>query len=144
MFVNTANYSEPLVLIVEPDDDARFMLKTLLEMWNYRILEARNVEESIRLAMENCPNLILLDTTLQYTDTLASLRRLRRITEYGAVPIIFLSGHAQPTLCELVLALGANDLLVKPVDYDHLRKTLRRQSKKNKKRLGEIFGGINQ
>lgn len=142
VFVRTNNFSKPLVLIVEQDDESRCMLRTLLEMWNYRVLEAKNDEEAVCLVRENCPNLILIDITLQYMNTLASLRRLRRIAQCGETPIIFLSGHAQPALRDLALAFGANDLLVKPVDYDLLRKTLRRQSRKNKKRSGEIFGGV--
>lgn len=144
MSVRTANILNPLVLVVEPDEESRFMLRTLLEIWNYRVLEAKSGEEALALAMETCPDLILMEITLQYLDTLASLRRLRRIAQCGEIPIIFLSGHAQPKLRELALALGADDLFVKPVDYELLRKTINRQSKKNKKGTGEIFGGIYQ
>jgi CheY-like chemotaxis protein len=49
---------EPLVLIVESDEDSREMLKTLLEIWGYRTAESEDGEESIEAAVSKCPNLI--------------------------------------------------------------------------------------
>ncbi len=61
---------KPLVLIVENDDDSREMLKTSLELWDYRTAESEDGEESIEAAISKCPNLILMDTSLSKIDGL--------------------------------------------------------------------------
>lgn len=116
----------PLVLLIKRDADARFMLKTILELWDYRVDEedGGDVEGSIARAVKIRPDAILLDITLEYMNGIKTLRRLRKSRALDRVPIIFFSGHAQPAFRNMVLALGGSDLFVKPVDFDRLRVAL--------------------
>ena len=57
--------AEPLtVLLVEDTEDNRFMMRRLLEMSGYRVIEAMNGEEAVKLAKSECPHLILMDLSL--------------------------------------------------------------------------------
>src|SRR5688572_33362867 len=64
---------EPIetVLLVEDTEDNRFMMRRLLEMAGYRVVEATNGEEAVRLAESEQPDLILMDLSLPVIDGLA-------------------------------------------------------------------------
>jgi CheY-like chemotaxis protein len=122
---------KPLVLIVENDRDSREMLKTLLEIWGYRTAECEDGEESIEIAISDCPNLILMDISLSKTDGVTVMRRMREIDSLQDVPIVFISGHAQPEFRSFALTVGGDDFLVKPVDFNQLETILERFIGKN-------------
>jgi two-component system, OmpR family, phosphate regulon response regulator PhoB len=110
----------PLVLVVEDHDDTRFLLKTMLEMRGYRVAEASNGEEGVLLAGSEHPQLVLMDATLPRMDGLAATRRIRSDSSLEGVPVVFLSGHAQPDFRAAALDAGGTDFLVKPVVLSEL------------------------
>ncbi len=119
-----SNNLSPLVLIVENDTDSREMLRTLLEIWGYRVAESENGDESVNVALCKRPNLILMDVSLSKTDGLATMRRMREIDTLRGVPIVFVSSHAQPEFRSFFLNAGGDDFLVKPVDFNQLERVL--------------------
>ncbi len=110
----------PLVLVVDDHDDTRFLLRTVMEMRGLDVLEACDGEEAISLAERERPDLILMDTSLPRLDGLAATRRMRERASLGSVPIIFLSGHAQPSVRVAAFEAGCNGYLVKPLDLNQL------------------------
>ncbi len=122
---------KPLVLIVENDQDSREMLKTLLEIWGYRTAESEDGEESIEAAISKRPNLILMDVSLSKMDGLTTMRRMREIDALRGVPVVFISGHAQPEFRSFALTAGCDDFLVKPVDFNQLKTVLERFTGEN-------------
>ena len=52
------------VLLVEDTEDNRFMMRRLLEMSGYNVVEATNGEEAVKLAETESPGLILMDLSL--------------------------------------------------------------------------------
>ena len=116
--------SQPTVLIVEDDEDNRLMLKIMLEMWNYRVLEAENGEEAVESARENCPDLILMDLKMQLLSGLEATRQIRRSAKIGGVPIIFVSGCAEAGYRRAALDAGGNEYLVKPIVFERLENVL--------------------
>ncbi len=115
------------VLVVEDHEDTRFMLKTMLEMRGLSVVEATDGEAAIAAAERERPDLILMDSNLPLLDGLAATRRIRQSASPArAVPIIFLSGHAQPAAQAAAFAAGCDDYLVKPFDFDEMDRTLAR------------------
>jgi CheY-like chemotaxis protein len=137
---NYMNNPKPLVLVVENNEDSRQMLKTLLEIWGYRVAESEDGEESIESAVSECPNLILMDVSLSKMDGLTTVRRMREIDTLRGVPIVFISGHAQPEFRTFALTVGGDDFLVKPVDFNQLETVLERYINKNTVNINS--GGI--
>ncbi|MGC2235720.1 MAG: response regulator [Pyrinomonadaceae bacterium] len=129
---------KPLVLIMSREPDTRVLFKTLLEMWGYRVEEVENLEESIFAAEHASPSLVLMDTWLPFVDNMTRIQQMRKCDALKTLPIVLLSGHAQPRFRNLALSLGADDFLVKPVDFDLLEVCL----EKNIKRDGKTDGGI--
>lgn len=119
-----ANDRAPVVLIVDDDDDSRLMLKILLEMWNYRVVEAGDGIEALDLAENSRPDLILLDVKMPNLDGFAVTEKIRRSAKIGSVPIIFLSGCAEANYKKRAFAVGGNEYLVKPLDFQALENSL--------------------
>lgn len=117
----------PIVLIVEDHEDTRILLRTILEMrGGVSVVEAENGEVATTLAESLHPDLILMDGTLPLLDGFAATRRIRELASGCDVPIVFLSGHAQPASEAKAFAAGCTDYLVKPFAMVELARVLER------------------
>ena len=110
----------PLVMVVDDHSDTRDMLRHAIELSGYRVVEASDGEEAVRLAEDTLPNLILMDTSLPRMDGYIATEHIRKLKNAHEVKIIFLSGHAEPQARELALAAGGDEYLVKPVNLVEL------------------------
>jgi two-component system, cell cycle response regulator DivK len=124
----------PTVMVVEDFEDNRFMMRRLLEMSGYRVLEAVNGEEAVELAYRERPHLILMDLSLPQLDGLAATRRIRQYPDMRDVPIVAVSAHDTADFHADALAAGCNDYVTKPIDFDQLEALLTRLLPKNSSR----------
>ena len=118
--------SKPLVLIVEDHPDTRTLLRYLIEAHAYSVAEAEDGEQGVILAERLHPDLILMDTSLPRVDGFEATRRIRDVISKH-VPIIFISGYAQPEYRDAALATGGDDYFVKPVDVNELERAMERR-----------------
>ena len=116
----------PIILIVEDDTDSRLMLKLLLEMWHYRVLEATNGAEAVGFAAKETLALILMDIKMPELDGFETTHRIRQSAKAQDVPIVFVSGYAEEIYRRAAFAAGGSEYLVKPLDFEKLEKILNR------------------
>lgn len=114
------------VVVVEDDDDNRLMMKVMLKMRGYRVVEARDGEEALRVMDGDTPGLILTDLQLPGLNGFAFARRVRQTPALSGVPIVVISGHDPALHRSLAIAAGCNEYLLKPVDFDSLETTIER------------------
>ena len=119
------NY-RPVVLVVEDHDDTRFMLRTILELNGYAMLEAADGLEGIEVAIRQHPDLVLIDGNLPKIDGLSAARRMREQESLRAMPIIALSGYDGPEFQAAARAAGCDASITKPLDIAEFRSTLNR------------------
>jgi len=119
------NGTDPTVLVVEDFEDNRFMMRRLLEMSGYRVLEAVNGQEAVETAQREHPDLILMDLSLPLLDGLSATRRIRAQAELRQVPIIAVSAHDTTDFHAEALAAGCNEYVTKPIDFDELERLLK-------------------
>ncbi|HZB44049.1 MAG TPA: response regulator [Pyrinomonadaceae bacterium] len=112
------------VLVVEDFEDNRFMMRRLLEMSGYRVIEAVNGKQAVEAAVSERPDLILMDLSLPMLDGLAATRRIREAEGLGRVPIVAVSAHDSADFHTEALAAGCNEYVTKPIDFDHLVRIL--------------------
>ena len=113
--------TKPLsVLLVEDYADNRLMMKHLLELSGYRVLEATNGEQAIKLARLEIPDLILMDLSLPQVDGLSATRQIRTYPYLRDVPIVAVSAHDTPDFHAEALASGCNEYVTKPIDFGQL------------------------
>ncbi len=118
------------VLVVEDFEDNRFMMRRLLEMSGYRVVEAVNGQQAVEAAAAERPDLILMDLSLPVLDGLAATRRIREQDGLGRVPIVAVSAHDSADFHAEALAAGCNEYVTKPIDFDQLVQLLDRLTAK--------------
>jgi CheY-like chemotaxis protein len=115
-----------IVMVVEDFEDNRFMMRRLLEMSGYRVLEAINGHEAVEMAKREKPDLILMDLSLPLLDGLSATRRIRQQPELKELPIVAVSAHDTSDFHADALAAGCNDYVTKPIDFEQLESLLAR------------------
>src|SRR5205814_9062288 len=83
--------TKKLFLVVEDFEDSRFMMRRLLEMAGYEVVEATDGEEAILLASNKRPAVILMDLSLPKLDGLEASRRIHQKRGLKRVPIVAVS-----------------------------------------------------
>ncbi|MCA1591278.1 MAG: response regulator [Acidobacteria bacterium] len=140
------NGTGPVVLVVEDFEDNRFMMRRLLEMSGYRVVEAVNGQQAVEMAQGESPDIILMDLSLPKLDGLAATRRIREQGDMKKVPIIAVSAHDTADFHAEALAAGCNEYITKPIDFDQLIRLLdklvnRQSSGKTNDDSGHTFYG---
>ena len=124
---NSVNTFQPSVLVVEDHDDTRVMLRTMLELrGGIAVVEAENGEMAIALATNVHIDLILMDTDLPAIDGYTATIRIRENTPTHDIPIVMMSGHAQPAAQLRAFAAGCTEYLVKPFSLEILESLVNR------------------
>lgn len=101
----------PLILICDDDPIVHESLKLYMDNENFTHCDAYDGKESIAMAIENKPDLILLDVMMPEMSGLDVCKELRKTM---STPIIFLSAKGEEIDRVLGIELGADDYIVKP------------------------------
>src|SRR5215469_16052373 len=120
-----AELANPLtVLLVEDTEDNRFMMRRLLEMSNYRVLEARDGEEAVSMTKQQKPSLVLMDLSLPVLDGLEATRLIRGSPEVKATPIVIVSAHEKADFQAEAFKAGCNGYVTKPINFAELEQLI--------------------
>jgi DNA-binding response OmpR family regulator len=95
-------------------------------MENFSVLEAVDGADALRLALDERPDIILMDLTLPVVDGVIATREIREQRTIGKTPIIFLSGRAEPAGRQAAFAAGCDEFVVKPINIDDVLSLMRR------------------
>ena len=125
------NHDVVKVLLVEDTEDNRQMMRRLLEMSGYLVVEAINGVEAVKLASEEKPGIILMDLSLPLIDGLTATRRIRNLPGLSKVPIVAVSAHDTADFHSEALAAGCNAYVTKPIDYPELEEVVNRLLQKD-------------
>lgn len=104
------------ILIIEDDELNMKLVRTILQLEGYRVLEASDAESGILLARAKSPDLVLMDIQLPGMDGVTAARTLREREDFGQVPIVAISSYAMRTDVENAMAAGFADYVTKPID----------------------------
>jgi CheY-like chemotaxis protein len=115
----------PTILLVEDYEDNRVMMKQLLELSGYRVFEATNGDQAIKMARVEIPDLILMDLSLPRVDGLSATRQIRAVPYLKNIPIIAVSAHDSADFHTEALASGCNEYVTKPIDFGQLEDVIR-------------------
>jgi two-component system KDP operon response regulator KdpE len=116
-----------LILVVDDEPQIRKMLKVTLEASDYRLEEAENGKQALRMAASVKPDIILLDLGLPDLDGTEVIRQLR---EWSATPVIVVSVRDGDKDIAAALDLGADDYMTKPFSVDVLLARIRSNLRK--------------
>lgn len=114
--------SPPLILIIEDESPIRRFLRAALADEGYRFNEAETGQEGLKLAVNQPPDLVVLDLGLLDMDGLEVVRQLR---DWSSVPVIILSARGKENDKVQALDAGADDYLTKPFGVGELLARIR-------------------
>ena len=98
-------------------------MRALLEAHGFRVVEAANGREAVERALEECPDLVLMDIMMPEMDGFEATRVLRSQEGTRGVPIIAVT--AMDGAQRLSVQAGADDFVAKPIDTRGLMAKIR-------------------
>jgi two-component system, cell cycle response regulator DivK len=107
---------KPRVLLIEDNEQNRYLATFLLEARGYEVAAAEDGALGVELAGHVLPAVILLDIQLPTMDGYAVARELRRNPVLEDVPIVAVTSYAMPGDCERAIAAGCSGYIEKPID----------------------------
>jgi CheY-like chemotaxis protein len=115
-----------LVLVVDDDKSCRDVLRTVLELFKVRVIEATNGLNGCNLAIAKRPGLIFMDLNMPEMDGLEATRTIRNNPVIGSTPIIAMS--ADDTSIQKLKAFNAGciEWLPKPWELSEVLRLLER------------------
>jgi CheY-like chemotaxis protein len=109
----------PRILLVDDDEDARLLMRHLLERDGYEVRESGDGHKALDLLQEDQAfNLVILDLALPGLDGRAVLQQLRGSLDTAALPVLIRTGTGSDQIEAELLEAGADDYVEKSVDAD--------------------------
>jgi len=112
------------ILCIEDEDDLRTDIAEELESANYDVIQAANGSEALAMLRAKRPDLVLCDITMPGLGGYDVLKAMREKGELADIPFIFLTALADRNDVLVGKQAGADDYLVKPIDYEILLATV--------------------
>lgn len=103
------------ILVVEDQGDSRRIMRDLLVSAGFEVLEAASGTEGVHMAVQEHPDLILMDLQLPVIDGLEATRRIKADPGLRATPIIAVTSYALSGDNEKAIAAGCDGYFSKPV-----------------------------
>ena len=92
------------------------LVRDLLKIGKYRVLEAVDAETGVHLARKHHPDLILMDIALPGMDGLSASRLIKADDALADIPIVALTGYAMSGDENIAIAAGCSGYLTKPIN----------------------------
>lgn len=108
------------ILVIDDEQGIRRLIPDLFEGGAYSFESVPNGAEGVARAVENPPDLIIMDLMLPQVHGFEVIRRLRANPATARVPILVLSAKVYPPDRRKALELGADDFIEKPFRIDEL------------------------
>jgi CheY-like chemotaxis protein len=118
----------PKVLLVEDDVTMVSLLKTLLKMEGFEVLEVQDDTDILATLRKERPDAVLMDVHLAHRDGVEILDSIRGNPATRNISVLMTSGM---NLREECMRHGATDFLLKPFMPDELTKMLKKVVRRN-------------
>jgi len=106
------------ILVVEDNEQNLYLVTFILEKKGYKVIKAKDGTTGVELAIQEKPDLIIMDIQLPDVDGLEATRRIRASEVDGEIPIIALTSYAMAGDREKALAAGCTGYIEKPINAD--------------------------
>lgn len=104
------------ILIVDDSAAEAHVLEEILKLDGHEAIKASNGEDGLAMAIEELPNLIVMDVVMPGMNGFKATRKIHRNSSTKEIPIIIVTTKDQDTDIEWGLSQGAADYMAKPVD----------------------------
>lgn len=117
------------LLVIDDSDQIRWFLKHVFNK-EYQILEARNGQDGINVALKEEPDLILCDVMMPVKDGYETCREIKNDPKMAQTPVVMLTAKVESEDVITGIEAGADDYITKPFDVEILRSKINSLIKK--------------
>ena len=114
------------ILIVEDNEKNMKLVRDILRHNGHETIEATTGTEGVRLAVERCPDLVLMDIQLPDIDGIEALRRIREERALDPVAVIAVSASVMPDDKQKIVTSGFDAFVTKPINLKQFLETVKR------------------
>jgi EAL domain-containing protein (putative c-di-GMP-specific phosphodiesterase class I)/DNA-binding response OmpR family regulator len=132
------------ILIVDDDEDVLLIVQTILDNAGYTVALARNGREGVEKAMDNHPDLILLDVMMPELSGWEVCTTLKSAPETRHIPIAMLTVKSEIRDLITGMQVGADDYITKPFTRKKLLATVKRLLEEKKPAAPSFLGSENE
>lgn len=135
------------ILLIEDNTDVRENTAEILELANYKVLQAENGKQGVELAQQNKPDLIICDIMMPILDGYGVIHLLNKNVETASIPFIFLTAKTERGDFRKGMEMGADDYITKPFDDIELLRAVEsrlRRSEMLKAEFSKNVDGLNK
>ncbi len=119
------------ILYIEDNIDNRTLVRRVLQIEGYRVMEAESGFRAFELLRAETPDLVLMDINLPDMDGYEITTRLKQMPSLARVPVIAMTANVMKGDREKTLAAGCDGYISKPIDIDTLPSQIARFLRKN-------------
>lgn len=109
-----------IILIVEDNPMNMKLLRDVLQVEGFEVLEAVTAEKGLELARSRLPDLVLMDIQLPGMDGITALKELKRDPATREIPVIAVTASAMPMERKEILSAGFDGYQPKPISVREL------------------------
>ena len=110
----------PLIMIADNDEDERCLLRAVLRLKGFNVIEATNGREAVSLAIERRPDLLMMDLGLPIVSGAAAIRQIRKQSGLRNRPIVAYSQDRRRSQSKQNGTRGLTVQVEKPIRYEEL------------------------
>ncbi len=115
---------KPLIIVISSEEESLLVYKNLLDIWGYSVETYKDSENLLLINTPRTPHCILVELEFPVEISIKKISELKLLFKLKETPILTISSFSQTEYRNMALSNGANDYLVKPLDYDHLKNSL--------------------
>ena len=108
------------ILYIEDNPENRLLVRRVLEVEGYRVIEADSGKTGLQKAKTIAPDLVLMDINLPEIDGYELTHRLKQMPDLAGVPIVAMTANVMKGDREKTFAAGCDGYIQKPIDVDQL------------------------
>ena len=108
------------ILLADDSTTALMMEQAILAKGAYDVVVARDGRAAVQLAVDEAPDLIILDVVMPRMDGFEACRELRRLDATRTTPIIMVTTRGEPQNIETGYEAGCSDYVTKPINGPEL------------------------
>src|SRR5262245_46389622 len=113
--MNKRKRKQPIIMIADPDEEERGLLRAILKLIGFRVIEAWDGMQAIELAQQESPDVLVIDLTLPRLGGRDAVAEIRKRAALPNLPIVAVSNDQKPG------PKGSSTaFLTKPVEYEQL------------------------
>ena len=114
------------ILVAEDFEDTRRLMRVWLQRIGYRVIEASDGAEAVRLTEQERPDLVIMDIEMPRLDGLEATERIRARDDLKDIVIIAVSAYGAEQFRERALAAGCTEYVSTPFEPHELKNLISR------------------